>query len=80
MGFASLIGLVVASFGATIVSCRGAFASREWLISMSHVIGTKNPVIARIVCFVGMFLFTSVWLGCIVLLVLLVVREKDGGS
>jgi hypothetical protein len=60
---------VVCLFG-SVVSARGAFASREKLLSMSKVIGTKNPVVARIVCLVGLVVCTAAGVGAILLAVL----------
>ena len=42
-------------FGAVgVVSLAGLFASNETLASMAGVIGTKNPLVARIVCALGL--------------------------
>jgi hypothetical protein len=66
---------VMIAFGAfclsgTVVSARGAFASPEKLLSMSKLIGTKNPVVARITCFVGLVVCTVAGAGTIILAVL----------
>jgi hypothetical protein len=74
MGGSCLIGLIVASFMGSILSARGLFGSREKLLSLSKQIGTKNPVIARIACFLGFFLCTPIWVGALVVLVGLVRR------
>jgi hypothetical protein len=66
-----LLGLALLCWGAAITSLRGAFSSRQTLLSMSKLIGTTNPVGARVVCFVGLVVFT----GVTALLVLLVVHS-----
>lgn len=38
---------------AAVISACGLFASKEKLESMSGIIGTKNPLVARIVCGFG---------------------------
>jgi hypothetical protein len=68
----TLISLAVMSFGGTIISARGAFASREKLMSMATQIGTNNPVVARIACFIGLFVCTATGLGAIALLIALI--------
>ena len=41
-------------FGAVgLISTVGLFASKETLESMSGIIGTKNPLVARIACVLG---------------------------
>jgi hypothetical protein len=41
-------------FGAvTVISLVGLFASKKSLESMAGIIGTKNPMVARIVCGLG---------------------------
>ena len=37
-----------------LVSLGGLFASKKTLESMAGVIGTKNPLVARIVCILGL--------------------------
>lgn len=49
--------LPVAALFGFMVCLLGVFASREQLLEMSHLIGTKNPTTARRVCFVGLFVF-----------------------
>ena len=65
---ASLLGIG----GAVCLMCawmalQGMFASSEKLIEMGDKIGTKNPVVARIICWLG---FIPLLLGGITLLVL----------
>jgi len=60
----------IACLAGSIVSARGAFASREKLLSMSKIIGTKNPVVARIVCYVGLVVCTVVGAGTVILVIL----------
>ena len=47
------IAMVVFCGGIAVTSLAGLFASNAKLESMSSVIGTKNPLTARIVCGVG---------------------------
>lgn len=44
------IVLLVFGIGLTGVSATGLFSSNKKLLGMAHVIGTKNPIIARIAC------------------------------
>jgi hypothetical protein len=48
---------MIVFFGAVVLtSLAGLFASRERLESMSGVIGTKNPLVARIVCAIALLI------------------------
>jgi hypothetical protein len=67
VGVISALVFAVVCFGGSVLSARGAFASQEELLSMSQVIGTKNPVFARFVCWIGLVVFTATGLGIIVL-------------
>jgi len=59
MGFLMLgVFLTAAS-----TSARGAFTSQEKLMKMSALIGTKNPVTARVVCYIGVLFFTACCIG-----------------
>jgi hypothetical protein len=49
-----VLGFVAVCLGGSVLSARGAFASRETLLSLSKVIGTDNPVLARAVCWIGL--------------------------
>jgi hypothetical protein len=62
------IGLVF-FFLVGVVSAFGLFASSETLKSMSGIIGTKNPLVARIAC--GFGVLTSLILVAVSVLVLL---------
>jgi len=55
-----MLGVLVT---AATTSARGAFTSQEKLMKMSALIGTKNPVTARVVCFIGLFFFTACCIG-----------------
>ena len=66
-GLIAMIAFVITCFSGSVLSARGAFASREKLLSMRRVIGTKNPIIARIACFVGLVVCTATGVGIIVL-------------
>ena len=64
----AVIALVAALMG-TLASARMAFASREIMMSRSDLIGTRNPLAARIVCLV-VFMGAVICLGALVLLIL----------
>jgi len=49
------VAMIVFFGGVGIVSTFGLFASKETLESMSGIIGTKKPLVARIVCGFGAF-------------------------
>jgi hypothetical protein len=59
MGFL-MLGVL---FTAATTSARGAFTSQEKLMKMSALIGTKNPVTARVVCFIGLLFLTACCIG-----------------
>ncbi len=59
VGAASVIGFVVALCG--------AFASRERLLALAPWIGTKNPVLARVVCWVALLFFLGLAGGAVYL-------------
>ena len=71
-----LAAFAVACLIGSVISARGAFASRQMLLSMSKVIGTKNPVVARIVCFVGIVVCTASGAGTILLIVFSVIQSS----
>jgi hypothetical protein len=54
--FGTAIGMIVLFGGAAIVSLVGLFAPSSKLESMAGVIGTKNPLVARIVCAIGLLI------------------------
>jgi hypothetical protein len=62
------VGGVAFLFGAWL-ALKGMFASEEQLLTMADKIGTKNPVLARAVCWIG---FLPLLLGGVGLLVLAV--------
>jgi hypothetical protein len=70
-----LLGVLgVASF----TSAKGAFASRQKLISMSALIGTKDPVTARVVCIIGLVVFTAAYAGAVANVTLNIYRTQLG--
>jgi hypothetical protein len=69
-GYILQLGFIAVLFWGTFVAARGAVASSEQLLSMTKVIGTKNPVVARIVCWIGVVVCTAVGVGMVILLVL----------
>jgi hypothetical protein len=56
------IVLAIGAFGMTILCARGAFASRKNLDSMDKEIGSKNSVVARVACVIGLCGFTILWI------------------
>lgn len=50
------VGMIILFGGAAIVSLVGLFAPSSKLESMAGVIGTKNPLVARIVCALGLLI------------------------
>src|SRR5262249_18267722 len=51
-----LYGFIVGLF----VAVRGAFASREKLLELAPLIGTKSPTVARVVCWVTLLILVGV--------------------
>jgi hypothetical protein len=69
-GYFLLLAFTGMCFSGTFVAARGAVASPEQLLSMAKLIGTKNPVVARIVCWMGVVVCTAAGVGTVIMLVL----------
>jgi len=53
VGISSLVFLWSLAVATLAISVRGALVSREKLLSMSEKTRTRNPTVARILCWVG---------------------------
>jgi hypothetical protein len=71
VGYLVEFAFVIACVAGTLAAARGAFASPEMLESMGKFIGTKNPVVARIVCFVGLVVCPAACAGSVMVIVLI---------
>jgi hypothetical protein len=65
-----MFGFSLSCLAGSVLAARGAFASRQKLLSMSKLIGTRNLVVARIACFMGLVLCTGAWVGTALVLAL----------